>query len=961
MELMCATNSLREPVPVVPSSLCTCGEPGRNLDVVLVRFDRLERISITMCVCAPAALQLLRRGTFPSAPLAPTLAVDLKVLDFVTSLFVNVAPNNTAWCKTVETFLSKQGYKLTTKDSLRKRFGNALQWYNALQDATTRHVDNVLHHVRRLQFDMDNGVDVSNDEPAVGDEPSSPCAAPAARSNTTHHEGHDRPPSTSVPPEQAPAPPGTPSPSTPATPRSTRHKMTAPPATPSLSTPATPRSTRHEMAGFADHNQTPSTPRRYPRATVEEVEDEDTPTDRRVPPTVEDFEVEATPTNRPPPGNDNFDNLSSGDVPLSGSKRAREADEDADSDPPTEPSNPFPRPLPRSRPSDYLRSRCPLCFGGKFPRVRTASSDPDAIVCIDACFTQKRNRQARDPPRMHPRTVFIPEDDANRMETYVASIRPSKTSKKKADKRSRHESEDEDDFFEGSLQVPRSVLDGCESGFTAADDRREKASTQFFDDTALMALVCRHDIVLWMVNMRSAGEKQHYAQYHQRLYTLDRQVDHAQTETIEKLGWWLARRTRHALAKCSAADEMLQACGQSEEFLRAQWKAQVKAQTKPLPRRSKGRGREAVEQVIRLRKGRDVLKDRVRELEAVLIDPYATPDMFADAEMGLETAKVSLEESNVRVGRKERALGIEDRVELQRLLKSPFIATRMNARALKQRLRDKLRFCKFELDRLERSFRKQVNDEKVNAHTASSVSRREPSIQRLAQDYNRLCDKMAKMIQERKAPRGARCPQKIESKGLFALDVDDAIWQDVGLDDDDCNTEPPPWLSSERVRDGVRALLEHDRCVEEEVHLRHECRAMREWFSEEWATINVAFDNTGDESLRYEMGLRRTALCRLCAIWQQATRSLDFGDVESLPPWGPSLEEIFEAQIARSTASVDEYEEEFAPCPVDEDDDDDDMYFDGDEDGEMVLLETLDAMDLADSFRSVSIDDDLHL
>lgn len=29
------------------------------------------------------------------------------------------------------------------------------------------------------------------------------------------------------------------------------------------------------------------------------------------------------------------------------------------------PEPPFPEPPPRTRPSDYLRSRCPLCFGGK--------------------------------------------------------------------------------------------------------------------------------------------------------------------------------------------------------------------------------------------------------------------------------------------------------------------------------------------------------------------------------------------------------------------------------------------------------------------------------------------------------------------------------------------------------------------------------------------------------------------
>jgi hypothetical protein len=38
-----------------------------------------------------------------------------------------------------------------------------------------------------------------------------------------------------------------------------------------------------------------------------------------------------------------------------------------------------------------------------------------------------------------------------------------------------------------------------------------QASTQFFSDTGVMALLCRHDRVLWLINMTSAGEKQHYA------------------------------------------------------------------------------------------------------------------------------------------------------------------------------------------------------------------------------------------------------------------------------------------------------------------------------------------------------------------------------------------------------------------------------------------------------------------
>ncbi|KAG6912202.1 hypothetical protein DXG01_016469, partial [Tephrocybe rancida] len=61
------------------------------------------------------------------------------------------------------------------KGSLRKRFGNALVWYNVLQDATTRHVDQVLRIARRNAIEIDDGMDISQ-EFEEGDPLSSPCA-----------------------------------------------------------------------------------------------------------------------------------------------------------------------------------------------------------------------------------------------------------------------------------------------------------------------------------------------------------------------------------------------------------------------------------------------------------------------------------------------------------------------------------------------------------------------------------------------------------------------------------------------------------------------------------------------------------------------------------------------------------------------------------------------------------------
>ena len=109
-----------------------------------------------------------------------------------------------------------------------------------------------------------------------------------------------------------------------------------------------------------------------------------------------------------------------------------------------------------------------------------------------------------------------------------------------------------------------------------------------------------------------------------------------------------------------------------------------------------------------------------------------------------------------------------------------------------------------------------------------------------------------RLIDERKAPRNALRPIPIRADNLFSLDVDDDIWQDIGLNEDDDCTEPPPWLSDENVRKGIRAMLDLDRCSEEEPRLILERRSLQEWFSEEWAIVNSAIDATGELSLSFD-------------------------------------------------------------------------------------------------------------
>ncbi|KIJ59238.1 hypothetical protein HYDPIDRAFT_101058 [Hydnomerulius pinastri MD-312] len=226
-------------------------------------------------------------GLFACAPVVPSLAVDLRVLELIKTLFIWITPNTTVWSEALEEFLNRRGYYLKTKDSLRCRFSNAYHWYCVLVIQNTEDI------AQLIRSTCDTGIQ---------------------------------------------------------------------------------------------------------------------PPDRTL-----------------------------------------------------------------QQPSDYLHERCPACFGRS--NWRKEQIPVDCVVCIDACFTQKssKNPRRREQGQRIARTT--------------------------ADK----------DVVKVGMKVPISVLEECGGSFIATDKKREKASTQFFSNTRLMVLLCRHDCVLWLANMTSAGKKQHYA------------------------------------------------------------------------------------------------------------------------------------------------------------------------------------------------------------------------------------------------------------------------------------------------------------------------------------------------------------------------------------------------------------------------------------------------------------------
>lgn len=124
---------------------------------------------------------------------------------------------------------------------------------------------------------------------------------------------------------------------------------------------------------------------------------------------------------------------------------------------------------------------------------------PDVIVCVDACFQQKHGYGGQGEKIAFPNSCFLTEEEAAEMEKSVETTRAPAVA-----------NDTGTDTVEAGMLVSEAVLNVCESSFKATDDKRQKASTRFFAETGLMALLCRHDQALFVISMTSAGEKQHY-------------------------------------------------------------------------------------------------------------------------------------------------------------------------------------------------------------------------------------------------------------------------------------------------------------------------------------------------------------------------------------------------------------------------------------------------------------------
>jgi Kyakuja-Dileera-Zisupton transposase len=147
--------------------------------------------------------------------------------------------------------------------------------------------------------------------------------------------------------------------------------------------------------------------------------------------------------------------------------------------------------LRRGRCAPILIQRCPACFAGTMFGKPTAEGG-DIHTATDGNFHHRHRRAAGDCPHFYDPTYFLPKEYVDHIGCRIEAQRkrPAKSP---------------------VPLVPDEAIDQCETAYEAADGKKQKAAMDSFDDTGIMALICRHDIPLFFANIDSPGEQQKYS------------------------------------------------------------------------------------------------------------------------------------------------------------------------------------------------------------------------------------------------------------------------------------------------------------------------------------------------------------------------------------------------------------------------------------------------------------------
>ncbi|KAI5981992.1 hypothetical protein EDC04DRAFT_2593419, partial [Pisolithus marmoratus] len=141
--------------------------------------------------------------------------------------------------------------------------------------------------------------------------------------------------------------------------------------------------------------------------------------------------------------------------------------------------------------ADILIQQWPACFSGVLFGT-SLDKGGDIHVAMDGNFHHRHRHLVGDSPSFYEPCYFLPKAQVDTIGHCIAQACRHPSGRTKS-------------------IVPDEAIDQCEASYEAVDGQKQKASTDGFDDTELMVLICQHDIPLFFANIDTPGEQQKYS------------------------------------------------------------------------------------------------------------------------------------------------------------------------------------------------------------------------------------------------------------------------------------------------------------------------------------------------------------------------------------------------------------------------------------------------------------------
>ncbi|KAF8219110.1 hypothetical protein L208DRAFT_1383114 [Tricholoma matsutake] len=416
-----------------------------------------------------------------------------------------------------------------------------------------------------------------------------------------------------------------------------------------------------------------------------------------------------------------------------------------------------------------------------------------------------------------------------------------------------------------------------------------KMNMEKFDDGGQMALVCRHDIPLFFANIDTPGEQQNLLPPEastQVLYDvgclLDRTLQLDLVSWMERVWSHLCKLIgiTHAsaiwLIDRQATSIGLELCDNLGDWIRH--------------RLTKGIGGHTTKAKItlnecdapsQLKKELDVILNLPNDLDTVDNAIHATHSLISKSAPSNQSLQLleALEETQDHLKTKVEALYAslnihESFPELQGLdLK--FVQTLIMACNLKINLHKRAIRSFFEWDRLDQAVggHDQVIGTKIHQSTRKAISKCKLALMNAICKFNKYCEALKNLY---KPEWNIPLPELLLTQ-LAVLRDSSSLMEDVWIAP--AEGEVPRWLEDHDVREGIRAILKLDQCLEEQCHLGIEADNLCRWFGQELSALEVMLSTPSNGPLIMLLQQKCTHLLNLKSRWTNVLASSSRFDV----------------------------------------------------------------------------------